>query len=220
MTLADSTHPPYRTPRTQLCSHSCPPLSLSFLIIWYSPCRPPILITTTATSQHAPLLPLSIFPSDPNGNHSFRARCLPPTINNHFLTRPPLMNTFLIFQLQLSLHTSLYLPSSYPSSFRSADYYTEFFDEHFAKVERNPSTLSQDILSAAILAGYPVPLITDRVHITQSRRGPSRNDQTPSRAETEATPRPGPLRLSPGRSPVSQSEPARSQPSRTPSRRR
>lgn len=101
-----------------------------------------------------------------------------------------------------------------------ADYYTEFFDEHFAQVEQNPSLLNQDILSAAILAGYPVPLMTDRVRITPGAGAKRVPDEKPPRPPLGGTPRPGPQRVSPQRPSISRQEPERRQPGERPLRRR
>ncbi|MPC91322.1 hypothetical protein E2C01_086349 [Portunus trituberculatus] len=125
-----------------------------------------------------------------------------------------------------SYHSLYFLPliclsvSSYHLSSRSADYYTEFFDEHFAQVEQNPALLSQDILSAAILAGYPVPLITDRVRITPGAGAKRVPDEKPPRPALGGTSRPGPQRLSPQRPSISRPEPAGREPGERPLRRR
>ncbi|XP_050692012.1 protein obstructor-E-like [Eriocheir sinensis] len=114
--------------------------------------------------------------------------------------------------------TACGLPQEVPEC---ADYYTEFFDEHFALVEQNPSALSEDVLAAAILAGYPVPLMADRVRITPGGAKGSPLEPREPAEPAEPTPRPGRTRLSPQR-PSSQSSPQAddSKPGDRPLRRR
>ncbi|KAK3867378.1 hypothetical protein Pcinc_027157 [Petrolisthes cinctipes] len=69
-----------------------------------------------------------------------------------------------------------------------ADYYTEYFDQYFAEIERNPGKIDSSIMAAAIAAGYNVPKFRDRVRIQPGGR-PSTQTESPSRS--------GPPRVSP-----------------------
>ncbi|XP_069190661.1 uncharacterized protein [Procambarus clarkii] len=63
-----------------------------------------------------------------------------------------------------------------------SDYYTEYFDDYFATLEKDPGKMSADIIAAAIGAGYDVPKFRDRVRIQQGTKAPLQ------RAATTASP--------------------------------